>query len=89
MRVYRIGFGTGLRRTRRERILGWLVWPAAILAIPIFLVVALLAVTVLLVLSVPIGFKLWRAFNRLKKATRNEARVIEGEYWLIDEEDRP
>ena len=80
--------GGKVQKTRRARLLGWLVWPALILAIPVFLVVAVILVTFLLIVSVPIAFKLWRAYRRLKKASKEAAKVIEGEYWVRDDDYR-
>ncbi len=72
--------------TRRARLLGWLVWPLAILALPLLLVVAVLLVTLLLILAIPVGFRLWRAYRRLTRTSRD--RVIEAEYWVREDNDR-
>lgn len=82
--VYRIGFDRSRSGTLGERLLGWLAWPIAILAVPLSLLLGVLLMTVLLVLSVPTGFKLWRAYRRWRKRMEARSRVIEGEYRVID-----
>jgi uncharacterized protein HemY len=82
--VYRVGLDGSRSGTLGERVLGWLIWPLAILAIPVFLLLAVFVMLILLVLSVPTGFKLWRAYRRWRKRMEARTKVIEGEYWVKD-----
>ena len=81
-------FRRNAQKGKGQRLLGWLIWPALILALPLFLVVAVLLVTFLLIISIPVAFKLWRAYRRFKKASAEEAGVIEGEYWVREDDYR-
>jgi membrane protein implicated in regulation of membrane protease activity len=64
--------------------LDWLAGPAILLAIPVIFLIAVLLVTFVLIFSLYTAFKMWRALNRLKKASKKEGEVIEGEYWMRD-----
>ncbi|MCX5999751.1 MAG: hypothetical protein NTU41_09245 [Chloroflexi bacterium] len=76
------------RRTGLGRFPGCLLWPFMILAIPVFLILVILFMAVMLALSIPTGFRIWRAVRRWRKARKEESEIIEGEYWVVDDEEK-
>lgn len=89
MKYYRLDYGRGVSRARRSRLMRWLLWPVFIIAAPLLLVsafiIAVVVVTLFLIVSIPVGFQVWRIYRRFKKRRRDEANIIEGEYWVRDD----
>ena len=63
---------------------GWLTFLLALALLPVILLLVTLTTLLFVIISLPMGIRVWRALRRSRKM--HSPAIIEGEYWVRDDD---